>query len=115
VDSAKDAPTVDEQLADKNSLLHFTRKLIALRKKHPALGNDAAFRPLYAVSGKYPFVYERSDSASRFAVAVNPGERAASVTLPELKGAKLISSEGAKLVGTKLALDGVSFAILKLR
>ncbi len=115
VDPAKDAPTVSAQLADKKSLLHFTRSLIALRKKHPALGNAAAFRPLYAVAGRYPFVYERSDATGRFAIAVNPGEPACSVDLPAFKGAKLILAEGAKLTGTKLSLEGVSFGILKLK
>ena len=115
VDPAKDAPTVSAQLADKTSLLHFTRALIALRKKHSALGNDAAFRPLYAEPGRYPFVYERSDATGRFAIAVNPGEPARSVDLPELKGAMPILAHGAKLTGTKLSLDGVSFVILKLK
>jgi maltose alpha-D-glucosyltransferase/alpha-amylase len=115
VDPAKDAPTVSAQLADKSSLLNFTRTLIALRQKHPALGNTAAFRPLYAEAGRYPFVYERSIGGSRFAVAVNPGEPARSVDLPALKGAKLLLAEGAKLAGSTLSLTGVSFAILQLK
>ena len=115
VDSAEDAPTVSEQEKHKDSLLHFTRKLIALRARHSALGNDAAFRPLYAQPGRYPFVYERSDASGRFAIAINPGEPECSVDLPELKGAKLVLGEGAKLSGTQLTMDGVSFAILKLK
>ncbi len=115
VDPAKDAPTVSAQLADKSSLLQFTRTLIALRKKHPALGNAAAFRPLYAEAGRYPFVYERSDTSGRFAIAINPGEPARSVELADFKGAKLVLAEGAKLTGTTLSLTGVSFAILQLK
>jgi len=115
VDPAKDAPTVSEQEKQKDSLLHFTRKLIALRAKHSALGNDGAFRPLYAEAGRYPFVYERSDATGRFAIAINPGEPSCSVTLPELKGAKLVLSEGAKLNGAQLELTGVAFAVLKLK
>ena len=115
IDPAKDAPTVSEQEKDKNSLLHFTRKLIALRAKYSPLGNDGAFRPLYAEAGCYPFVYERSDATGRFAIAINPAEATCTVTLPELKGAKLMFNERAKLTGQSLALDGISFAILKLK
>ncbi|MEO8615901.1 MAG: alpha-amylase family glycosyl hydrolase, partial [Luteolibacter sp.] len=115
VDNAKDAPTVSEQEKQKESLLHFTRKLIALRAKHSALGNDAEFRQLYAEPGRYPFVYERSDANARFVITIHPGESACSVDLAELKGAKLILAAGSKLTGTKLTLQGVSFAILKLK
>jgi hypothetical protein len=79
------------------------------------LGNDAAFRPLYAEAGCYPFVYERCDAAARFAIAVNPGEPERFVDLLELEGSEIILAEGANLTGTKLALSGVSFAILKLK
>ncbi len=115
VDPSKDAPTVSAQLADKNSLLHFTRALIALRKKYSALGNDGAFTPLYAEAGRYPFIYERSDADGRFAIAVNPGENPRTVDLPALKGSRIVLAEGATLNGARLALDGISFAILKLK
>jgi maltose alpha-D-glucosyltransferase/alpha-amylase len=115
VDSAKDAPTVSEQAKHKNSLLHHTRQLIALRKKHSALGNDGAFKPLYAEAGRYPFIYERSDANGRFAVAINPGEAARTVELPVLKGAKLILGKGIKLGGNRLVMPGVSYAVFKLK
>ena len=73
VDPAADAPTVAVQENDKRSLLNFTRRLIALRARHSALGNNGAFAPLYAEGGRYPFVYQRSDARGRYAVAVNPG------------------------------------------
>lgn len=95
VDPAEDAPTVSEQEEQPDSLLHFTRSLIALRTKHSALGNDAAFRPLFAEPGRYPFFYERSDSTGRFAIAINPDESDRSVDLPGLKGAELILSDRA--------------------
>ena len=115
VDPAKDAPTVSAQLADKTSLLHFTRALIALRKKHSALGNDGAFKPLYAEPGRYPFVYERSDATGRFAVVVNPGETVRSIDLPALQGAKLVLGEGVEFAGNRLVTAGVSFAIFQLK
>ena len=114
VDPAPDAPTVSGQLADPTSLLHFTRRLIALRHRYSALGNDAEFHPLHAESGRYPFVYQRSDSRGRFVIAINPGEPACSVDLAELLGAEILLAEGAQLTHTRLELAGVSFAIFKL-
>lgn len=85
-----DYGTNSAQLVDMKSSIHFTHTLIVLRKKHPALGNAAAFRPLCAEPGRYPFVYERSGTIGR--LAISPGEFARSVDLPALKGAKLTGS-----------------------
>ena len=115
VDPAEDAPTVSEQLADKASLLHLTRTLIALRKHCAALGNDAGFRALYAEPGRCPFVYERGDASDRFAIAINPSEHSCVVHLAALEGAEPVLVERAKLDKGSLALDGISFAILKLK
>ncbi len=115
VDDAPDAPTVSAQQADKGSLLNFTRRLIALRQEHPALGNDGAFKPLFADSLRYPFVYERSDASGSYAVALNPGETAVTVELAELDGATLVLGEGATLSGKKLVLHGVSYGVFSLK
>jgi len=115
VDTAKNAPTVSEQTKQKNSLLHHSRQLIAPRKKHSALGNDGAFKPLYAEAGSYPFVYERSDASGRFAVAINPGKAVRTVNLTVLKGAKLMLGQKIKLGGNRLVMPGVSYAIFKLK
>lgn len=114
VDPAEDAPTVAAQEADAGSLLHFTRRLLALRAAHSALGNDGSFTPLYAEIGRYPFVYERADATGRFAVAIHPAEKICELDLPEFAGAEILLAEGAKLSAKKLVLDGVSFAILRL-
>ncbi len=114
VDPAVDAPTVTAQINRPGSLLELTRALIALRKIHPALGNTASFRPLYAEAGRYPFVYERADDTARFAVAINPGEPPCEVDLPELRRAEFVMTKGATLSGSGLSLGPVSFAVLKL-
>ncbi len=113
VDPAPDAPTVYAQLADPFSLLNLTRKLIALRHQHAALGNDAAFHPLHAASGQYPFVYQRGEADGGFIIAVNPGEPACHVNLKELQDAEIILAERTQLTGTRLDMNGVSFAILR--
>ncbi|MBC7980152.1 MAG: hypothetical protein H7Y36_06275 [Armatimonadetes bacterium] len=115
LDPAVDAPTVSEQLADPDSLLHFTRSLIALRRTHSALGNDGHFRPLLAEQGDCPFVYERCDDSGKYLIAIHPADTERTVELPELLGATLLLAEGAEHTGSRLCLDGVSFAVFKLQ
>ncbi len=114
VDPEEDAPTVSDQLARQDSLLHFTCELIALRRQCPALGNDGAFRPLYAEAGKYPFIYERSDSNSSYAVAINPGECPRSVDLPCFEGSTIVIGRHAAIEGSRLVMGGISFVILRM-
>lgn len=57
-DSCPNAPTVERQLHEKNSLLHFVKKLIELHKNIPALHTESDFNILLR---EYPFVYERTD------------------------------------------------------
>ena len=115
VDPAEDAPTVSDQLAQQDSLLHFTRELIALRRKHSALGNDGAFHPLYAEAGRYPFIYERSDNNGSYAIAINPGEAPRSVDLSCLKGSEIVIGKHAEIDGSQLVMGGVSFVILRMK
>ena len=58
-DKSADAPTVEEQAKDENSLLNAVKTLLAVRKAHKALQSFGEFKPLYAEKGKYPFVYGR--------------------------------------------------------
>lgn len=74
-DPDPDRPTVADQEKDPESLLHFTRRLLALRQSVPALGNTGTFAPLFAESGKYPFVYARGDFPDGVIVALNPANR----------------------------------------
>ncbi len=82
VDPSSAAPDVASQLDDPASHLHFIRKLLALRREHPALGNLGSFRVLYAKKKAYPFVYERAAEGEQFVIVVNPrGEAACSAAL----------------------------------
>ncbi len=69
---------VQAQIDDPDSLLNFVSKMIRLRKKHPVLAADADFHPIYAESGKLPFVYIRQLENDRYLIAVNPAEQPAS-------------------------------------
>ncbi len=49
--------------------------MLALRESREALGARAAFVPLSAEAGEYPFVYARGESNEPLVVAVNPSDR----------------------------------------
>jgi hypothetical protein len=46
--------------------------MIELRKKYPALASDGNFEPIYAESGKLPFIFRRSSEKYFYVIAVNP-------------------------------------------
>ncbi len=79
IDPDANRPTVAQQEADPDSLLHFVRKLIRIRKVHPALGTDADFRILNTKGDDYPLVYLRELGGVRFLVAINPAREAKSI------------------------------------
>ncbi|MFW6180192.1 MAG: alpha-amylase family glycosyl hydrolase [Spirochaetota bacterium] len=68
-------PSVHRQEQDSSSLLHQVRRLVSLRRRHPALGAGGAFTPLYAEAGRYPLVYLRSGGGGHVLVCVNPADR----------------------------------------
>lgn len=72
VDDGADRPTVQEQMADRESLYHEIKTLIALRQSHPALQSNGEIDFVYAESHSYPFVYLRSDQEEKILVILNP-------------------------------------------
>lgn len=77
-DSSPDAPTVEAQMADRNSLLNEIKKLIKIRRQHPALCASGEIRFVYSEPEAYPLVYLREKDGERILVAVNPSAKAAS-------------------------------------
>jgi maltose alpha-D-glucosyltransferase/alpha-amylase len=117
IDSDESRPNVATEENDPSSMLNFTRALLKLRREHPALANAADFQPLSAKKNKYPFVYLRVAGAERIIVAINPAERACTVTLREM--IKLSSLHPLLVQGTAfrdgcLEMDPVSFGIFVL-
>ncbi len=109
VDAEDDAPCVEGQQADASSLWHTVKALLALRHAEEDLQADAEFVPVYAESGKLPFVYRRGN----LLLAVNPS--GSTVTAP-------VDADGRKeifAIGTATAKDGTltlgpqSFVVLK--
>lgn len=106
VDSASDAPTVEAQAADENSLLNHTKKLISIHRENPALWASSDFE---VILEDYPFVYKRSCEEQTVIVALNPSDREYSVSVPECK--KVLYKKGAEIDGNTLKMGGVSFII----
>jgi glycosidase len=84
IDPSESRPDVATQEKDPASMLNFTRELLKLRREYPALANAADFQPLYAEKNKYPFVYLRVAGTQRIVVAINPDERACTITLGDM-------------------------------
>lgn len=73
---------VAAQESDPQSLVNTIRKLTALRRAHPALGNTGGYQVVYAQPGRYPFAYLRESGDERVLVVVNPAGRPVEVDLP---------------------------------
>ena len=80
--TAPGAPTVESQENDPGSLLNWTRRLIQLRKDHPAFWADSDFTPVFNAEKPYPMVYTRSDGNDTWIIALNPTGKKQIVTLP---------------------------------
>jgi maltose alpha-D-glucosyltransferase/alpha-amylase len=106
VDPAHDAPTVENQEADPDSMLNFVRKIIELRHAQKDLQAYSPFAVYY--EGKRCFAYRRGD----LLLAVNPGKEAEAVLLDG--NYDLIFAHGAPALDEEtLVLPGGSFAVLK--
>ncbi len=75
VDPSPDRPCVEHQENDPASLLQRVKKLLAIRKAHPALQASADFEILYAQPGKYPLIYKRENETDIFIICLNPSSR----------------------------------------
>lgn len=110
VDPAPDAPTVEAQKKDPDSLLNTVRALIALRHKEEDLKADGPFRVIKGEEGCPLFVYERGS----LTLAVNPSGKEESCTLPS--GGEVIWNIGRiSLEGEALCIGAQSFAVVRTR
>lgn len=79
VDSFENAPTVENQKNDPDSVYKVVTDIIALRHKIPQLGNGSGFEVVYAEKGKYPFAYRRGD----YVAFVNPSDKDETIDFTE--------------------------------
>lgn len=68
VDESQDAPTVESNLENKNSLFYFVQQLIKLRHQYDALKAVHNFEVVYHNSKEKLFVFKREN----FVIALNP-------------------------------------------
>ena len=111
------APTVESQEKDPESLLNWTRRLIAFRKETPAFWADADFIPIYDAAHPYPMLYTRSDGSETWLIALNPTGKKQSVTLPFGMGkgvAPALSYGKVTLKGKTLSMAPTSIYIARL-
>ena len=69
---AKGEITVEAQENDPESILNWTRELIALRKTSEALWADSKFLPIFHEEQPYPMIYLRTNGIETFLIALNP-------------------------------------------
>ena len=72
-------PTVEDQMADPDSLWNEIKKLIEFRLEHEALSNCAEIKFLNV---GYPLVYQRSCETESMTVIINPSSESQIVDVP---------------------------------
>ena len=75
LDESAERPDVESQMEREDSLYQEVRRLIALRKAHPALQNGGGIEFVYAPQNEYPLAYVRSAGEESLLVILNPAER----------------------------------------
>ena len=117
---ATDPVSVAAAELEQDSMLHFVRTVIALRQANPALGSDGDFKPVFAESGAYPFVFERFLGRERFWVAVNPSGLAVEARWNSnaVSVEPLFASGGALSLGeccAKVTLGSAGFGVWRIK
>lgn len=103
---AKGEITVESQNKDPESILNWTRELIALRKSSEALWADSKFIPVFNESQPYPMVYLRSNGKETFLIALNPTGTRKSLTLNDEVSSYRSMTEGVKGIVNPVASLG---------
>lgn len=109
-DPDADRPTVAAQMEDPDSLLHFVRRLVHLRKSTAAVGTETPTR-LLAVG--YPPVYVRNGT---HVVVINPLRRAAEVEVefPGVSAARYLIGHGVRIEAGTVYADGFGCGVFEL-
>ena len=110
VDPSEDAPTVEEQERDPDSLLRCVRDILELRHRFEDLQSDGAYETVVGEKDQ-PYVYRRGS----LLMAVNPEGRSQCVMLPEAVRQMVYRIGEASVTGECLQLPAQSFAVLKVQ
>jgi len=110
VDSSFDAPTVQEQQDEPDTILNTVKALISLRRRYEDLNADGDFEVIYAKSADPLFAYRRG---SLF-LFVNPDDNQARMDWqrPEMPGNVVYEIGRVAIEGRQFILSPQSFAIV---
>lgn len=122
VDKDSNAPNVETEEKDPNSLLNRVKKLIQIKKNEPALAAYAEFVPVYAKENTYPFIFARAAGDDIILAVFNPAAREETAKFSlNIKAKKLDLISGTKSeVNMKgndysLKINGQSYSIYKIK
>ena len=110
VETGENAPTVENQMNDPDSIYKVVTDVIALRKSIPDLGNDGTIDIVYARKNSYPFVFKRGS----YVISVNPS--GSDETIPfDFEVKETVYSLGeTEVKNGKLTAKASSFVIYKV-
>lgn len=94
IDPAADRSTVQAQISDENSLYSEIKRLIRIRREHPALLSRGEIEFVYAEKNEYPLAYVRRAVNEKILVVINPAAREAAFS-GDFSAAECIYSFGA--------------------
>ncbi|MCX6122894.1 MAG: alpha-amylase family glycosyl hydrolase [Ignavibacteriales bacterium] len=122
IDTSNDAPNVETEQQDPNSLLSRVKKLIELKHTEPALAAFAEFVPLYAKENTYPLVYARANGKDEMLIILNPAEKTVTaefqVNMP-YKKLQLLAGKEIKVTKNektlKIEVPGIMYAVYKVQ
>lgn len=77
--------SVEEEKKDDDSLYHFLKSLLAFKREHHALDNDADYE-LIKTTGYSPLVYTRAKDGEKLLIAINVSNRKYSISYNGFKG-----------------------------
>ncbi len=108
-DDRPNAPTVEKQKNNPNSLLSFTKFIVKLHKQEKALSPDGDFEVIRA---GYPFVFTRKAEDSTIYVAINPSRYDYALEDPGVK--EILYSQNVTIADGKVNMAGVSILIARI-
>lgn len=117
IDPDPQRPNVKAQMEDPDSLWREIQKLIAIRRKYPALQNSSGIEFLYAESETYPLAYRRGEGNEAIIAVFNPSGKEAVWETETDKFKEILYFLGKKIevADGKIIAPACSAAFLSLR
>ena len=109
-DLSSDAPTVEKELKDKDSLLNYVKKMVKIRKEHPALQEDGDFK---VIQTGYPAIYDRTLGDETIRVIINPSDRCYTLNIAD--ECDIIFSKNTQMKKNGLEIGTCSVVLLKIK